>query len=98
MFKLVILLAHLHSSSVGPGEKLLFGPDETGRYASPGEGFIETRSCTVTADGMAARFDGRFITFYDREGREEAQCEAGRRPVVTVKRETIRRQVAVVTR
>jgi hypothetical protein len=89
----VVMLSH---TNVAPGEKIVFGPDDAGRYAVLGEGFIPTKSCTVTAEGMTARFDGRFITFYDRQGEEEAQCEAGRRPTKVEWHGTIRRPIAVV--
>lgn len=87
----VLLLAH----AVHPGDKVVYGPTPDGLYAVPGEGFIPTKDCTVTAEGMEARFDGRFITFLDRDGEEEGQCEIGERPVKVEWHGMITRQIAV---
>lgn len=51
------------------------------RYALPDVGIVTTKNCTVSAYGsLAARVTHdargrRFITFYDRAGEAEAQCE-----------------------
>ncbi len=96
--KLAAILLGMATSAarVAPGDKVVYGPTNDGRYAVPGEGFIPTKDCTVTADGMRAEYDGRFITFLDREGQEEGQCEAGVRPVVRIPRAVIRRGIATV--
>jgi len=94
VLKVISVLLFVHA--VRPGHKVVYGPTPDGMYAVPGEGFIPTKNCTVTAEGMEARFDGRFITFYDRQGEEEGQCEAGHRPVTVQVRETIHRDVAVL--
>lgn|SRR5574337_44110 len=101
--KLISILLGLATSAarhgtVEPGEKVLYGPTHDGRYAVPGEGFIPTKDCTVTADGMRATYDGRFITFLDREGQEEGTCEVGVRPVIVIPKITIRRGIATTDR
>ena len=49
-------------------------------YALVGEGTVVTKDCTVTAEGTltakVSKAKGHtFLTFIDRDGEEEAQCE-----------------------
>lgn len=49
-------------------------------YALVGEGTVVTKDCTVTAEGtLTARLSSErghvWLTFVDRNGEEEAQCE-----------------------
>lgn len=73
-------------------------------YAVVGEGFVRTVSCTQNAVGMdvevsrADRLGRRWITFIDRDGEREAQCQVDDRPRLptpTEARVLIRRSVAV---
>ena len=68
-------------------------------YAIPGEGVVETKNCTVSANGeLTVKVTRDWVYFYDRDGRREADCQrlTEKRPTVVVRPLTIPRNIATV--
>jgi hypothetical protein len=77
MKKITILLA-LCSANIASADPIVLRT-ASNRYAVQ-DGTVVTKDCTVTADGaLKARIERvrgrRWITFIDRDGEEEGQCE-----------------------
>ena len=71
-------------SVIESGAHAMVSRSSADRYAVIGEGFIHTKGCTVTANGMQAQIsrDGRWLTFIDDDGETEAVCMIGEAPVL----------------
>ena len=105
MFKLKIVAALL-GSSVSSGRHPMAFRQGQNAYAVLGEGTFRTKDCTVTAEGMDIvltkpdRRGKRWVTFLDRDGEAEAQCEVDEQPMrhpLPVARLLIRRSIATTT-
>lgn len=107
MMKLVatMLAAAAAHPEIAPGRHSMTFRQSANVYAVVGEGTFRTKDCTVTAEGLDTVFTkpdrrGRvWVTFLDRDGEYEAQCEVDELPPrhpLPVARLLIRRQVATV--
>jgi|HubBroStandDraft_6_1064221.scaffolds.fasta_scaffold91989_4 hypothetical protein len=80
--KNLTILAVLLSSTVAMADAYhpMILRQSANHYALVGEGTLVTNDCTVSADGkLTAKVDHErgkmFVTFLDRDGAEEGQCE-----------------------
>lgn len=101
MFKIMHLMTFL-GLSVQPGRYAMVSRSGADRYAVIGEGEVRTVGCTITADSLEAVIsdDGKWITFYDRDGEAEGDpCQIDDGPILTrakQHRPLIRRSIATV--
>lgn len=87
----ILMVSSVASADVTTGNKPMVFRASANVYSIPGEGKVYTNDCTVTANGMRAVLSTErgkgFITFLDRDGQEEGQCEL--RKVITLTPVTI---------
>lgn len=100
----ILMVSAVASADVTTGDKPMVYRSAANVYAVAGEGKVLTNDCTVTADGMRAivttEHGKGFITFLDRNGEEEGQCQLAKPAsgATVAKRPTVRSHARVASK